>query len=193
MGRTEVKGRRALNGADTPTAAHRAPSEELLRFNRAISFQLVLSMSKAEALSFVRDVPRSLAHAEFISDLRLQPGRPPTVSASLPVSAALFGRRDLPFESELHHRPAGASLRPLPLSGESRGWVELAGEVEVAASGSGSSASYDFEVTAHLRLPIADRWGTRALTKMIELTAVSLLRDLMVQLPTAIERAANEQ
>lgn len=193
MGRSEAKGSRALKGADTPTAAHQAPSDELLRFSRAISFQLELEMSESEALAFVRDVPRSLAHADFITDLRLRHGSPPSVSASLPVSAALFGRRELPFESEIHHQPAGASLRPLPLSGESRGWVELAGEVDVAANGSGSRASYAFEVTAHLRLPIADRWGTRALTKMIELTAASLLRDLVARLPAAIERAANEQ
>lgn len=167
-------------------------SDEPLRFTHAISFQLQLALSALQALEFVRDVPRSLRYAEFITDLDLEPGKPPLVSASLPVSAALFGRRDLPFTSELHHHTSGASLRPLPLVTESRGWAELAGDVEVTAAGAGSQVDYRFDVTVHLRLPSADRWGTRALTKMIELTAVSLLRSLMVRFPAAIERAANE-
>ncbi len=168
------------------------PDDERLRFSHTISFQLELALDPLQALEFVRDVPRSLRYAEFITGLRLEPGLPPVVSAALPVSAALFGRHDLPFSSELHLQPAGASLRPLPLGTASRGWAELAGEVEVAAAGLGSCVDYRFDVTVHLRLPSADHWGTRALTKMIELTAASLLSNLMVRFPAAIERAAKE-
>lgn len=168
------------------------PGEDIVSFAHASSFRLQLPLNRLQALEFVRDVPRSLRYAEFLTDLRLEPGEPPLVSAALPVSAALFGRHDLPFASELHHQLAGASLRPLPLTTQSRGWAELGGEVEVATAGSGSRVDYSFDVTVHLRLPAADRWGTRALTKMIELTAASLLQKLMVRFPAAIERAANE-
>lgn len=95
-----------------------------MRFEHASSFQLSLALDALEALEFVRDVPRSLRYAEFITDLRLQPGDPALISAALPVNAALFGRQELPFSSELRHRTSGASLRPIQLATSRRGWAE---------------------------------------------------------------------
>lgn len=162
-----------------------------MRLTESLSFSFGSELSEAAALSFVRDVERSLTGANLLAGVQLLPGEPLRLSAHLPVNTPLFGRRELPFVSEVHLTERGAALVPAELAYEGRGWAEVGGEatVEPTATG-GSQLSYALVLTIHLDLPDADHWGTRALTKMIELTAGTVLRQLSERLPASVEAAA---
>ena len=163
-----------------------------------VEFDLELALTRAEALAFVRDVPRSLARATFLEALTVVPGDPELVRAALPVNAAFLGQRSLPFESELVVTDAGARLIGRSLDPEGPGWAEVDGEAEVASlpsvgrSGAGARVRYRFDVRVHLRLPEPERWGGRALMHMIEFTARSVLERVTAQFPAAIQAAASE-
>ncbi len=163
-----------------------------------VVFDLELALPRAEALAFVRDVPRSLAKATFLEALTVVPGEPELVRAALPVNAAFLGQRSLPFESELVVTEAGARLIGRSLDPEGPGWAEVDGEAEVAPSAAGGRAGhgarvrYRFDVRVHLRLPEPERWGGRALLHMIEFTARSVLERVTAQFPAAIQAAAIE-
>src|SRR5690606_24641524 len=103
---------------------------------------------------------------------------------------AMFGQRELPFRSELHLTPGGARLVPVGIDPDGPGWAEVAGEATVSDLGPQRQLDYSFQVTVHLRLPPADRWGTQALVRMIEFTATAILRKVTAQLPEAVSRAA---
>lgn len=156
-----------------------------------VSFGLALALPPEEARAFVRDVPRSLSRASFLADLQVVASAPPVVTATLPVNAALFGQRELPFRSALHLTDAGARLRGLPLEPDGPGWAEVSGEARVRpADAGGSLVDYHFALTIHLDLPEPEKWGGRALLKMIEFTARSVLENVMGQFPAAIRAAA---
>ncbi|HZJ10790.1 MAG TPA: DUF3809 family protein, partial [Trueperaceae bacterium] len=104
--------------------------------------------------------------------------------------AAMFGQRELPFRSELRKTPSGAKLVPLDIEPVGPGWAAVAGEATVSDLGSERRLDYSFEVTVHLSLPTADRWGTQALVRMIEFTAGAVLRKVIAQLPDAVAKAA---
>ena len=163
-----------------------------------VVFDLELALPRAEALAFVRDVPRSLAKATFLEALTVVPGEPELVRAALPVNAAFLGQRSLPFESELVVTEAGARLIGRALDPDGPGWAEVDGEAEVApnaAAGRGAHGArvrYRFDVRVHLRLPEPERWGGRALLHMIEFTARSVLERVTAQFPAAIQAAAIE-
>lgn len=169
-----------------------------MTLDHRVVFDFELALSRAEALSFVRDVPRSLARATFVEALTVVPGEPDLVRAALPVNAAFLGQRSLPFESELVVTETGARLIGRPLDPDGPGWAEVDGEAEVATHpGSGRSARasrvrYRFDVRVHLRLPEPERWGGRALLRMIEFTARSVLERVTAQFPAAIQAAASE-
>lgn len=163
-----------------------------LKLEHSIAFSLGSALGEAEARAFVRDVPRSLRHADFLSSLSVLPGDPPVVAAELPVNAAMFGMRSLPFESEVRLTSTGARLTPRPLPHHGAGWAEVAGEARVGGAGAGSRLDYSFAITVHLAMPNAERWGTQALMKMIELTAASVLRRVLERFPAALELAASE-
>jgi hypothetical protein len=160
--------------------------------DHAISFEVPIEATPDDAVAFVRDVPRSLAEARFLRGLRVLHGATVVVEASLPINAALFGQRELPFRSMLSHTPHGARLEALPLEGAARGWAEVGGEAIVTPVGDGSLIRYDLTITVHVALPEADRWGTRALTKMIEYTASTILASVAAAFPAAVARAARE-
>lgn len=162
-----------------------------MRLTEDLRFGFSTQLSEAAALAFVRDVERSLAGQHLADSLRVQSGSPTLVSASLPVNTPLFGRRELPFVSELHVTPSGARLVPTTTETQGRGWAEVGGEAQVVPEGAGSRIDYALDLTIHLQLPEADRWGTKALTKMIELTASSVLRQLSERLRSSVESAAN--
>jgi hypothetical protein len=103
-----------------------------------VAFDLDLTLPTADALAFVRDVPRSLAHADFLRSLRVEGADPVVVVAELPVNAALFGQRLLPFRSELVPTPRGARLIGLPLEHDGPGWAQVDGEAEVEPSSTGA-------------------------------------------------------
>lgn len=157
-----------------------------------IRFSLPVAMAPAAARAFVRDVPRSLRMADFLSDLQVLEGEPRVVVATLPVNAALFGQRELPFRSVLRDTADGATLTALEIEPDGPGWAEVDGEAVVRPNGSGSTVDYAFRVTIRLRVPSADKWGTQALLKMIAFTARTVLQDVMGRFPQAVRRAAEE-
>jgi hypothetical protein len=157
-----------------------------------VAFDLDLNLPPSDALAFVRDVPRSLAHADFLRSLRVDGHDPVVVAAELPVNAALFGQRLLPFRSRLETTVAGARLVGLPLEHDGPGWAVVDGEAEVAPEGSRARVRYRFHVRVHLRLPEAERWGGRALLRMIEYTAQTVLERVTAAFPHALELAARD-
>lgn len=158
-----------------------------------VSFEVTLKLPPVAAVAFVRDAEASLARADFIENLELAPDPPlMVVRAHLPVNASLFGQQRLEFRSRLHPTPQGARLEALPLETREPGWAEISGEAEVAPTPQGSSVTYHFNVTIHLRLPKAEKWGTRALSKMIEYTAKRVLENISARFPAAIQEAARE-
>lgn len=173
-------------------AVRDVPSGQL-RLEHDIAFSILVALGEADAQAFVRDVARSLQHADFLTALTVTPGGPPTVSAELPVNAAMFGMRSLPFESGLLLTPAGAQLAPRRLAPSGSGWAEVGGEATVVGAGQAESRlDYKFAVAVNLVTPSSEHWGTRALLKMVELTAASVLRRVLERFPRAIEAAANE-
>ena len=151
---------------------------------------LDLPLDPQGALEFVRDVPTSLREADFINGLAYQAGPPASVAATIPVNASLFGQRDLPFQSLLLETPDGAALEPLPVEPGGPAWAEVAGTVRVAPVAIGARVSYALEIAIHLDLPKAERWGGRALERMIGYTAERVLESLTASFPAAIESAA---
>lgn len=157
-----------------------------------VRFSFPVAMPPAAARAFVRDVPRSLRKADFLTDLQVLEGDPRVVVATLPVNAALFGQRELPFRSVLRDTPDGATLTAVEIDPDGPGWAEVDGEAVVRPDGDGSKVDYAFRVTIRLRVPAADKWGTQALLKMIAFTARTVLQDIMSRFPLAVRRAAEE-
>ena len=114
------------------------------------------------------------------------------VTASLPVNAALFGQQVLHFKSRVVPTTKGARLEPLALETNQIGWAEVAGEATVKPLPKGSEVRYHFDITIHLRLPKAERWGSKALIKMIEFTANRVLEHVTSSFPAAVQEAAKE-
>lgn len=158
----------------------------------AVDFTVAVAAGVDEAKEFVRDVPRSLRHADILTDLQVLSGDPIVVSASLPVSAALFGQHELPFRSALHHTVHGAELEALPVVGRGVGSAEVSGTAVVRSVPDGSEVDYSFLITVKLSLPEGGRWGEKALLKLVNLTAGSVLKTLAAQLQPAVALAAGE-
>ncbi len=155
-----------------------------------LEFTVATPMAHATALEFVRRAELSLAAANVLEDVHVQPGPPTLLSAYLPISTPLFGRRRLRFVSELVETAAGAALVATePVTG-AQAWADVGGEAVVTPSAAGSDLRYVFDMTVHLDIPDADRWGTKALTRMIELTAGTVLRSLAARLRAGIQTAA---
>lgn len=157
-----------------------------------VSFVLDLEMPPEAARAFVRDVPRSLSQATFLADLQVIRGEPDVVTATLPVNAALFGQRELPFRSELTCTEDGARLTGLPLTPTGPGWAQVSGDARVTPAGEGCRVAYAFRITIHLALPAPEKWGGRALLSMIEFTARNVLEGVMASFPEAVRSAARE-
>ena len=159
-----------------------------------IDFTFDLGLAPAEAVRFVQDVPRSLSRAAFIRDMAVfTVGELRHVRAVLPVNAAFFGEQELLFESLLTPTARGAELSPLPVSEPRLGWAEVAGRAEVHPLPSGSRVGYSFDIPIHLNLPEPDKWGGRALLKMIHFTAQRVLEGIAADFPRAIQAAAETE
>ena len=163
-----------------------------MTLDHQVDFDLELKLAPAAALDFVRDVPRSLAHADFLRSLRLEGRDPVVVAAELPVNAALFGQRLLPFRSALEATPRGARLVGLPLDHDGPGWALVDGDADVEPAAGGARVRYRFHVRVHLRLPEAERWGGQALLRMIEYTAQTVLERVTAAFPAALAAAARD-
>lgn len=162
-----------------------------------VSFVLDLDLPPAAAREFVRDVPRSLSQATFLADLQVVQGQasegiPKVVTATLPVNAALFGQRELPFRSELTYTEEGARLTGQSLTPDGPGWAEVSGDARVRPDGNACRVEYRFRITIHLALPAPEKWGGRALLRMIEFTARNVLQSVMETFPSAVRAAARE-
>ena len=157
-----------------------------------VSFVLELGLPADAARAFVRDVPRSLSQATFLADLQVVESVPKIVTATLPVNAALFGQRELPFRSELAYTEDGARLTGLPLAPDGPGWAEVSGDARVREAARGCRVEYRFRITIHLALPSPEKWGGRALLSMIEFTAKSVLQSVVASFPSAVRAAAHE-
>jgi hypothetical protein len=160
-----------------------------MQLTHAVDFTFSLALSQVAAVDFVRDAKLSLSRATFIEDLEMQGN---LVTASLPVNAALFGQQVLHFRSRVVPTVRGARLEPLPLETDQIGWAEVAGEATTKPLPQGSEVSYHFDITIHLHLPKAEKWGGKALTRMIEFTAKHVLETITSGFPKAVQEAAKE-
>ncbi|NBC95870.1 MAG: DUF3809 domain-containing protein [Deinococcus-Thermus bacterium] len=159
----------------------------IVRLTRQVAFDVPSSLDRGTAVAFVRDAARSLSHADFLSELRHDEDG--LVSAELPVNAALFGQQRLRFHSRLDTTPTGARLDGLALD-DAPGWARVSGEARVVPLPNGSRLDYRFDIEIHLALPEPERWGGRALVKMIEVTADRVLQRVCERFPAAVRAAA---
>ncbi len=159
-----------------------------------VTFSFELPLPLQVALGFVREVKTSLQYAAF-KEIAVTPdpaSEHQLVRASLPIDAALFGQHDLSFKSRLMATPRGARLEGLSLAEDKAGWAELSGEAEVSGLPIGSLAYYAFCIVVHLDIPTPETWGGKALSKMIGLTARTVLANVTEGFPQAVQRAAAE-
>lgn len=166
-----------------------------MQISHKVPFEFELNLSQEAAIEFVRDVELSLSKAEFIRDLfrytETDLGHD-YVTANIPINAAMFGQHKLAFQSLLIPTENGARLQELPLDTPTAGWAEVAGEAVVSAQGESSLVRYDFDITIHLQLPTPEKWGGRALIKMIEFTAQQVLTRVAEEFPRSVQAAAKE-
>jgi hypothetical protein len=184
-----------------------------MKITNTVTFDIHLALEQAAALDFVRDVRKSLARASFLSDLRVSdvPAVPVCgmlanqtdnhvldaqtalqhVQASIVVNAALFGERALSFQSYVRPTAKGALLEALPFDEPKLGLAEVSGDATVHPLPQGSRIRYHFDITIHLDLPEAEKWGGRALSKMIHFTAQRTLERIVSDFPVAIQAAAD--
>lgn len=148
-----------------------------------------MGLDPADAIRFVRDAHGSLAQADFLHALRRTSAG--GVEAELPVNAALFGQQRLRFHSRVVPTPDGARLEGTDLD-DVPGWARVSGEARVIPHADGSRVDYRFDIEIHLALPQPERWGGRALMKMIELTAARVLERISGRFPEAVRAAARE-
>jgi Protein of unknown function (DUF3809) len=166
-----------------------------MQLTHAVDFTFSLALSQAAAVDFVRDAQTSLSRASFIENLETHADsvtKQQVVTASLPVNAALFGQQVLHFKSRVVPTIKGAKLEPLPLETDQIGWAEVTGEATTKPLPQGSEVTYHFDITIHLLLPKAEKWGGKALTRMIEFTAQHVLETITAGFPKAVQEAAKE-
>ena len=160
-----------------------------------VAFDFELPLPLPVALGFIRDIETSLQYVTFLKEIAVTPdpaSENRLVRASLPINAALFGQYDLDFMSRLVPTPRGARLERLPLEEDQAGWAEVSGEAEVSGLPIGSTARYTFHIVVHLEIPEPEKWGGKALLKMIDLTARTVLANITEGFPQAVQRAATK-
>ena len=163
-----------------------------MKISNVVHFEFELALGLETAVRFVQDVQQSLSKASFIHDMQLwHDSGQQHLRASIAVNAALFGQHDLSFESIVHPEAQGAWLEPQVLSEKALGWAEVGGRARVQGLAQGSHVSYDFDITIHLDLPEPEKWGGRALLKMIHFTAERVLSTITEAFPAAVQEAAD--
>jgi len=161
-----------------------------MQLSHHIDFDFILNLPAQTAIDFVRDVELSLSRASFINNLSLNAEN--LIEADIPVNAALFGQQTLEFKSHLVRIENGARLEPIDIATNAPGWAKVAGMSIVSPAKKGSRVEYSFDITIMLNLPKAEKWGGRALTKMIEFTAKKVLERICSSFPSAVQEAAKE-
>lgn len=158
-----------------------------MKIRRNVVFEVPSALDCSSAVTFVRDVERSLAAADFLTALaRNDDG---VVTAQLPVNAALFGQQRLRFRSRIVPTPSGGRLEGQDLD-DVPGWARVSGEASVVPQPDGCRIDYRFDIEIHLSVPEAERWGGRALTRMIEVTADRVLARIAERFPHAVRESA---
>jgi len=160
-----------------------------VKLERHVAFEVPSTLPPDRAVAFVRDVERSLRHADFLE--RLDVDEDGVVTALLPVNAALFGAQRLRFRSRIDPTEAGAVLVGLDLD-DTPGWARVGGEGHVRPDADGSLLRYVFDIEIHLKLPHSGRWGGRALLRMIDVTADNVLAKIQAAFPEAVRAAAQD-
>jgi len=95
--------------------------------------------------------------------------------------APIFGKVCFPFESRLHGRER-AELEPIPLEAESF-WAELGGVGEAERG----ELRYRVRLVLHAHLPAGEKWGGRALRRMVEAALARNLSRVLASLPERVE------
>jgi Protein of unknown function (DUF3809) len=144
------------------------------------SFTLEFPGTPAAALAYLQSPARSLAGVRFLRELNADHEG---VRAVLLVNVPMLGEIDLPMHSRLVRTPAGARLEAQAVENE-RAWIELSGE----GTAQGTVLSYDFQFTAHLDVPSAEKWGGAAFEKMVRAAAERTLARLARELPEGVAR-----
>lgn len=164
-----------------------------MELTHEISFTFDVALDRPRAEAFVRDAGSSLARADFLEDVTVVPCRDAPeaslVHAALPVNAAMFGQQRLRFASRIEPCPAGARLVGLDIE-DRPGRARVSGEARVAPLPNGSRVDYRFHIAIHLDLPEPERWGGKALLKMVEITAQGVLHRVTSRFPAAVREAA---
>ena len=161
-----------------------------MKLSHHIDFDFLLNLPEQTAIEFVRDVEVSLSRASFINNLTVNTDN--LIEADIPVNAALFGQQNLEFKSHLVNVEHGARLEPIDINTNAPGWAKVAGHSVVSSAKKGSRVEYRFDITIMLNLPKAEKWGGKALTKMIEFTAQKVLERICSSFPSAVQEAAKE-
>ncbi len=166
-----------------------------MKIEHSIPFDIDLSLSQQDAISFVQSVEHSLSKATFINNLQLlheDTLEHDYICASIPINAAMFGQHQLDFQSLLIPIAKGARLQALPFDTPKASWAEVTGKAVVDSLPKGSTVHYDFDITIHLNLPRPEKWGGEALLKMIEFTAQQVLKHIAEEFPQAVKAAASK-
>jgi hypothetical protein len=140
------------------------------------TFILEYPNSLQQAILYLTNVQKSLAHVPFIQGLRLIGNQ---VYADLVVDVPVLGQQRLDFHSVLEPHKSGANLIAQPLQGKA--WAEVSGLGSAVQTNQEVEIHYALSIIVHLELPNADKWGGRAFEKMAQATA-----------RTAIERMTRE-
>lgn len=144
-------------------------------------FTLAFPGAVSDAVAFLRDVRRSLMHVPFIQNLRVEGA---DVFADLRIDVPIIGEQFLDFHSRLEPTADGANLIALPREGKA--WAEVAGQGQVTAQGTGSSIAYHLRITAHITLPVGERWGGKAFEKMAMATAQHAIERMTLEFPAGV-------
>ncbi len=147
-----------------------------MEFEHRFAFRLATSPEKARRLLFTPErVFSTLPGLEALSrEGDLFRGR-------LCGEAPVFGRVCFPFESRLLGGER-AELEPIPLEAEPF-WAELGGVGEADRSG----LYYRVRLVIHARLPAGEKWGGRALRRLVEAALRRNLTRALAALPESVE------
>ncbi len=140
------------------------------------AFRLVAPPEKARDLLFAPE--RVFSALPGLEGLQRQGDR---FKGRLCGEAPIFGRVCFPFESRLRGRER-AELEPIPLERESF-WAELGGVGEAERD----ELRYRVRLVLHARLPAGEKWGGRALRRLVEAALRRNLTRALAALPERVE------